>query len=663
MPSNVELAVGRVDFFNMTCYANKTPSRSELDLLRAYLNKDHNFRHRVFTVARRGLVCDNFGDIYGEAFASSGWRNFASFFGAENVTSVGYGQYFPTLAQNDYLWSYGTGGGSFYTCNGIGSSDDFATTDIRTVFTMFLGSYFGDWDNESNFLRASLGSGYCLTTSWAGRPHWFYHHMGLGETIGTSTIASQNNVYGSVYPSVNQYPGLVHVALLGDPTLRMHPVITPSNLRGSAAGNGMNLSWNASGDSEIQGYHVYRGSGPNSRFTRLTSSPVSSTSYTDSGYSAGATYMVRAIKLERSGSGTYFNASQGVFFPENGASGGGTLPQTPSAPSELAARAVTASQIDLFWRELSNDETGFRIDRKTGSNGIWTQVATVEAGTTNHSFTELAPGTTYYFRIFAVNGAGVSMPSNEASATTALPNPTTPGAAFLGMDSNKGGDWRGVLGNDGFNVITSGSSYPGYATVNAVGKTDYQWSDYTTDSRALDKASGSGRVIGCWSSPTSFTIDVNFLDGMNHKLSLYFVDWDRTGRVQHIEVSDSLSGTTLDERTIDNFGRGLYVSWSLKGQVRIRITNVSGSNALVNGLFFDPTDTASATSTAGGVVGGTFQLMVNGIAGQKFDIFASDNLFTWTKITTVTLPTPVYHFSDSTSQGQSRRFYRAVAAP
>jgi hypothetical protein len=58
--------------------------------------------------------------------------------------------------------------------------------------------------------------------------------------------------------------------------------------------------------------------------------------------------------------------------------------------------------------------------------------------------------------------------------------------AFLGSDSNTIGDWRGVFGSDGYNVITSGSSYPGYATVNAVGATDYQWSDHTTDSRALE---------------------------------------------------------------------------------------------------------------------------------------------------------------------------------
>src|SRR4051812_11925945 len=59
-PSNVELQVGRVDLSNMTCYANKSPSRSEVDLMRQYFQKDHSFRYGALNVARRGVICDNF---------------------------------------------------------------------------------------------------------------------------------------------------------------------------------------------------------------------------------------------------------------------------------------------------------------------------------------------------------------------------------------------------------------------------------------------------------------------------------------------------------------------------------------------------------------------------------------------------------------------------
>jgi hypothetical protein len=655
MPSDVEVAVGRVDFYNMTCYANKTPSRSELDLLRAYLNKDHNFRHRVFTVARRGLVCDNFGEFGGEAFAASGWRNLGAFFGADNVTKVGHSQYFPTLASEDYLWSYGTGGGSWYTCNGIGGSDDFATTEIKSVFTMFLGSYFGDWDNESAFLRAPLGSGYALTTSWAGRPHWYYHHMGLGEPIGVSTIASQNGVYGA-----GEFGRQVHVALLGDPTLRMHPVIPASNLQGTASGSTMSLTWSASTDSELQGYHVYRGSGPSGAFTRLTSAPVTGTSFSDNNYAAGVTYMVRAVKLERSGGGTYFNASQGIFFPENG--GGGTAPQTPSAAANLSASAVSSYQINLAWQDTSSTENGFRIERQTAAAGVWVQVGAVGANVGSFSNAGLSPGTAYSYRVVAFNSAGGAPPSNFASATTATVAPTTPAATFAGDNRTASGTWKGIFGQDGFQIMTGPSLYPGYVTATTTGKTDHYWQSETSDPRAL-QTTGTARVAGCWYSATSFTVNFNFLDSETHKLSLYFMDWDRLGRSQRVEILDATTGAVLDTQTVSNFGNGIYLSWNVKGAVRARLTRLSGPNAILNGFFFDPAAGGGTGNTRGEIVAGNFNLQISGTPGERFDVYVSEDLRAWNKITTVTLDQPTYDFLDTASTGTRLRFYRAVKVP
>ena len=101
----------------------------------------------------------------------------------------------------------------------------------------------------------------------------------------------------------------------------------------------------------------------------------------------------------------------------------------------------------------------------------------------------------------------------------------------------------------------------------------------------------------------------------------------------------------------------------MKGQIRVRLTNVSGPNVLLNALFFDPLDVVRGTSSSGGLVEGNFQLEVSGQKGQKFDIYTSNNLITWTKISSLTLSSSTYNFTDSTSQGQTRRFYRAVAVP
>lgn len=359
IPSDIELAVGRVDFYNMTCFANKTPSRSELDLLRAYLNKHHAFRHGQINLPRRGLVSDNFGERSGEAFAATGWRNFAPFFGAQNNVAAPAWTYFNTLKDSGYLWSYGTGGGSWYTCDGVGSSDDFARTDIKSVFTTYLGSYFGDWDNESAFLRASLGSGYVLATAWGGRPHWFFHHMALGETIGHSAKITQNNRYGGLYSAQNYGTRGTHVTLLGDPTLRMHPV-APSGTVTATLASGVALAWTASPDPGVHGYVVYRGASEAGPFTRVSGGNAVGLGFTDPSGTSSSVYMVRAVKIETSGSGTYYNLSQGIFAKAGGTITAPTTPTSPTTttPTPSPTTPSTASSVTF-------------VKQDSGTSGTW----------------------------------------------------------------------------------------------------------------------------------------------------------------------------------------------------------------------------------------------------------------------------------------------------
>lgn len=670
IPSNLELAVGRVDMYKLTCFSNKAWSRSETDLLRAYIAKDHNFRHRVFTPARRGLVCDNFGERGGEAFASSGWRNFGSFFGGENVTAAASGGFFNALRTTDYLWSYGTGGGGYTSCAGVGGSDDFALTEVKTVFTMYLGSYFGDWDNESAFLRAALASGWTLTTSWAGRPHWFYHHMGLGEHIGYSAIASQNNPNGGTYQNtLNTAARGVHTALLGDPTLRMHPVIPPTNLRGTASGSSMALMWDASTDSDLVGYHIYRGTGPNNGFTRVTSSPVAATVFTDNAYSSGVVYMVRAVKLERAGGGTYYNASQGAFYGNTSGSGGTTGGTTgsnpaPTAPTSLTATTASASQINLSWVDNSNNETGFVVSRKTGVSGAWSEVATLAANSTSYNNTGLGSATLYFYRVSAAGASGNSTPSGEASATTLSGAPVSAAATFLRTDTTTQGNWIGNYGADGYVLSTRVPALPGYAAVTASGKTDYEWSDSTTEVRALRQPSGSARLAACWYSPSTYNVDLALTDGNSHRMAIYFLDWDRAGRSARVEIIDTASGAVLDTRTISSFAEGKYLVWNVRGAVRVRLTNLGGPNVLNMGIFFDSAEAAATVATPKPIYsGGMFTLRITGTAGQKFEILATDNFASWTSLGVVTMTSPSLDYRDTSSAGKTSRMYRLKSVP
>jgi F5/8 type C domain/Bacterial Ig-like domain len=308
IPSDIELQIGRVDLTNMDSFHEYTGN--EMLLYEQYLDKSYNFKHAGFRLTNRGIIDDNFGGT-NTAYSASGWRNFSALSGSQNVIASDYRT---TLKSNDYLWSYGCGGGSFTSSQGVGNSLEFAKNDFKTVFTMLFGSYFGDWDNRDSFLRAPLCSKtYTLTSCWAGMPQWFLHHMGIGHPIGYGTRLSQNNNTSAPYtPEQNSGVRGVHIALMGDPTLRMTYVKAPKNLNVTKTSGNAVLNWTASADA-VLGYHVYRADAPGGPFSRRNAGVITSTSYTDTGAaSANYSYMVKAIKLEQ-GTGTYFNASIGVI--------------------------------------------------------------------------------------------------------------------------------------------------------------------------------------------------------------------------------------------------------------------------------------------------------------------------------------------------------------
>ena len=108
----------------------------------------------------------------------------------------------------------------------------------------------------------------------------------------------------------------------------------------------------------------------------------------------------------------------------------GSFPLPPSslpvAPANLSATAVSASQINLSWTDQSTNETGFQIERKTGAGGTYALIVTAAANATSYSDTGRVEGTTYFYRVRAVNGAGNSAYSNEANATTSVSLPAAP---------------------------------------------------------------------------------------------------------------------------------------------------------------------------------------------------------------------------------------------
>lgn len=95
-------------------------------------------------------------------------------------------------------------------------------------------------------------------------------------------------------------------------------------------------------------------------------------------------------------------------------------PGQPLAPSALRVTALAPTRVTLAWRDNSDDEAGFRVERSTNGT-TFTQVLLTQPNVTTAAVTGLQAGATYWFRVRATNASGNSNPSNILRVTTPVP--------------------------------------------------------------------------------------------------------------------------------------------------------------------------------------------------------------------------------------------------
>jgi fibronectin type 3 domain-containing protein len=186
------------------------------------------------------------------------------------------------------------------------------------------------------------------------------------------------------------------------------PVLpAPANPTGLAAAAGnmqVSLTWNASAGAT--GYHVKRSTTSGAE-TQIAA--PSSAGYTDSGLTNGTKYFYVVSAVNSGGeSGNSAEVS--------------TTPAAPAAPpaTPIGLQALGGNaQVSLSWN-ASAGAASYHVKRATTNGGPFnTTLASPIA--TNYSDTAVTNGTTYYYEVSAVNTAGESANSTQASATPASP--------------------------------------------------------------------------------------------------------------------------------------------------------------------------------------------------------------------------------------------------
>jgi hypothetical protein len=176
----------------------------------------------------------------------------------------------------------------------------------------------------------------------------------------------------------------------------------PTGLVATAGNTQVSLAWTAS--SGAAGYSVKRSTTSGGPYTKI-SSPTSP-NYTDTDLTNGTKYFYVVSAVNSAGEST--NSAEANATP--------VAPATPPpTPTNLQATAGNA-QVSLTWT-ASSGATGYHVKRSASSGGPYTQIA-VPA---NNSYTDtgLTNGVAYYYVVSAVNAAGESANSSQATATPA----------------------------------------------------------------------------------------------------------------------------------------------------------------------------------------------------------------------------------------------------
>ena len=196
----------------------------------------------------------------------------------------------------------------------------------------------------------------------------------------------------------------------------------PSELTASAMYNQINLLWTDNSPDE-EGFILERKTGVD-RYEEVARIGQDSEFYLDTGLKERMTYYYRIKAFNSSGESDFSN--EAFATTENEPSN----PSAPAAPSNLIARVISETEVELRWKNNATNAQGIRIERKLPGHD-YDPVGEVIGDLAFFSDKKLSPKSVYYYRVYAFNSKGLSDYSNEIVVQTKIigQDPGDPGGS------------------------------------------------------------------------------------------------------------------------------------------------------------------------------------------------------------------------------------------
>ena len=214
------------------------------------------------------------------------------------------------------------------------------------------------------------------------------------------------------------------------------------------------LTWNAV--SGATSYKVYRATSQNGTYSLLGS--VTTTTYVNTGAKDGVTYYYKVTAVNDSGESAYSNIVSGQSK---------SVTPKPSAPVVKIGHSASSGKPMLTWNAVDG-AASYKVYRATAKNGAYSVINTTNALT--YTNTGAALGTTYYYKVEALNAAGKSLGFSAVVEGKVAP------VLAVGYSSVSGKPqltWKAVPGATEYQVYRSTQQNSGYTKINTTTSTSY----------------------------------------------------------------------------------------------------------------------------------------------------------------------------------------------
>jgi len=307
----------------------------------------------------------------------------------------------------------------YYPSIGVNANGDVAIGMSGSSATEFVGGYY----TARRFADPS-GTMQPVSLLRAGEQPYFKTFSGTVNRWGdySATVADPN---GNLrFWTVQEYaatPANTWGTWWG--SFILPPLSAPSAPVGLAATplseSTASLGWTDNSSNE-ESFVIERKTGAGAFLVIATPSTNDLATYTDASLNERTTYTYRVKARNSLGDSGYSNESTAT-----------TLLATPANATAVAA---SSTLINISWTDRSAFETGYRVERKTGTGGAYIVIAALPANTITYADNTVSAETFFSYRIQAVDNLtpAISAYSNEASATT-------PGSPAAGGGGGGGG--------------------------------------------------------------------------------------------------------------------------------------------------------------------------------------------------------------------------------